>query len=220
MKIIMMGALAKRRNFPTDLRDTHVWGLNAIYPSWVPRWDARFNLHTHTNLMRYKWKEEFFRREVEFSSQNPDVPFYTLDRWPIEHGLEGWQQFPAAFMMEHMHRGQYHCGSMDWMVAFAIWRNRRFSDGIREIELHGVQLTSAAGEPISARACLEYWCGGAEGSGIKVELADDAHLFDNYHLVRSDIIYGVDDAPVIEQQSRREITERLARAPVPYDYED
>lgn len=228
MKILMVGALAKSRFFPSDLTDTEVWGLNAIYPTWVPRWDRRFNLHTHENLVRYKWKEAFFERETQFSHVAPDVPFYTLDPWPYPHELAGWKQFPAEQMMRDMTRGRYHCASFDWMVAFAIWLNQQTDNTgpgrerrpVDEIVLHGCQLTMEAGEPISARACLEYWCGRAEGAGIGVSLAGDAKLFDFYHLVRSDLVYGIDDTPVVEDEKAADIVARLAIQDAPYDYEE
>jgi hypothetical protein len=218
MKIIFVGSLSKKRFFPSDLTDTEVWGLNAVHPAWVPRWDRRLNLHTYANLRRYKWKEEYFQREVEWSAANPGAPYYTLDEWPEPHKLAGWQQFPAETMMDLMVRGRYHCGSFDWMVAFAIWLNERGAGRIiHEIELHGVHMSS--GVPISARACLEYWCGRAEGAGIKISLAEDAHLFDFYHLVRSDLIYGIHDTPIYETKTAGEIQAGM-KEDAPYDYED
>lgn len=231
MKIHMIGGLSKRRHFPFTEETPHpddveVWGLNAIRPAWVPRWHRMFNLHLYENLVRYKW--DHLSDESEWSMENPDVPFLTLDKWPQEHALLGWREFPGKEMMSFQNRGTYHVSSFDWMVAYAMWLNQevegqggpgRIKRPVDEIMLHGCQLTMEAGEPISARVCLEYWCGRAEGEGIKITLAEDAKLFDFYHLVRSDLIYGYDDTPVVEDSTRWEVMTRLADKPAPYDYE-
>jgi len=226
MKIIIVGALAKKRYFPSNLDDCEVWGLNAIYQDWIPRWDRRFNLHTYENLQRYKWRPEFFEREANFSEENPTVPFYTIDEWPDPYRL-GWQSsqkdslFPYERLINEQPRGKYHCGSFDWMVAFVVWIHSCWgyefaSQRPNEIAIHGVSLMMEAGEPLSARACLEYWCGFAEGQGIKITVAEDSALFDFYHLVRSDLCYGLDDTPVFED--RRSFSPNKDKAP--YDYEE
>lgn len=222
MKIILVGSLVKERYFPKDIdySTTEVWGLNAIYPKFVQAWSRRFNLHTYENLQRYKWKPEFFKREVVFSAQYPRIPFYTIDEWPQTHKLAGQKLLPFTWMDDALRRNRYHSGSFDWMVAFAIYLDgcgdSELYQQIDEIIIHGCALTMEAGEPISARACLEYWCGVAEGKGIKVTVAEDSALFDFYHLVRSDLCYGLDDTPVVED--KRSNSPNKGRAP--YDYED
>ena len=71
---------AKQKYFPEDLTDCEVWGLNAIRPEWVPRWDRMFNLHWYDALQRYKWKPEFFGSEVLFSAMNTTMPFFRTTR--------------------------------------------------------------------------------------------------------------------------------------------
>lgn len=229
MRIILVGSLVKRRYLEETLKQEgtgEVWGLNAIYPKWIDerQWSRRFNLHTYENLQRYKWKPEYFQREVDFSRNRPEVPFYTIDEWPEPHDLAGWKRWPVEAMDDTFpRRSRYHCGSFDWMVAFAVYLNsghgsggHAISEPVHEIVLHGTALTMEAGEPISARACLEYWCGVAEGHGIKVTVAEDGALFDFYHLVRSDLCYGLDDTPVVED--KRSYSPNKGKAP--YDYED
>lgn len=228
MKIIIVGSLARERYFPKDLIDCEVWGLNAIYQDWIPRWDRRFNLHTYENLRRYRWPDKFFQREIEWSRDNPDKPFYTLDKWPEPHQL-AWPRgikapvdlFPYPDVMGSLPRGRYHCDSFDWLVAFAIclnWETEmwggpgREKPPVDEIALHGVGLTMEAGEPISARACLEYWCGVAEGRGIRVTCAEDCDLFYFYHLVKSNLVYGLNDTPIFEDRTKKS-------GEAPYTYE-
>ena len=65
-----------------------------------------------------------------------------------------------------------------------------------------VQALVEAGEPISARACLEYWLGVAEGRGVRVTVAEDCDIFAFYHLVKSNMVYGYDDTPIFEDRTR------------------
>jgi hypothetical protein len=195
MKVAIIGSGAKERFFHPD-DDTEVWGLNAIRPKWVKRWHRMFNLHLHANLEKYKW--HLFDKEAEWSKEHPHVPFYTCDKWPERNKLAGQQIFPRGELESALSpRGaDYHCGSFDWMVAFAIYCEAT------EINLHGISLCLEAGEPISSRACLEYWCGYAEGRGIKVTAAEDCDLFHFYHLVKSKLVYSYDDTPIFEDRTK------------------
>lgn len=176
-----------------------MWGVNNCRFAWADKqWTRFFNLHKHANLKRYNYDVD---RDVEWLIWHPTVKFYTLDEWPeirsapfIDHHI-----FPVEQMDTYLplHRNRYHCGSFDWMVAFAI--SQPWCTGI---VLHGVSLLIEAGEPISARACLEYWCGVAEGRGVKVTAAPDCDIFSFYHLVRSNLVYGLDDTPIYEDRTK------------------
>lgn len=204
-KAIIIGGSAQRRYFKDDKR-SEIWMLNGQWLSssrdWVPRIDRAFNLHRAKLLKYYKYD---LRNEGDWTQENPSIPFYTMDHWPrdIIQNRSGWRQFPFEDMAKKMRRGGYHCGSFDWMVAFAVYL------GFKEIEIHGVGLCLEAGEPISARACLEYWCGYAEGRGVKVTVAPDCDFFHFYHLVKSTLTYGLDDTPIYEDRTKKG---------VPYDY--
>lgn len=145
--------------------------------------------------MRYGYPIE---RDVGWVKANPDVSFHTSDRWPELDSVTNHFIFPRIFVEKRTRpRGSYHCGSFDWMVAFAI-----AVKSFDYIVLHGVSLLIEGGEPISARACLEYWCGVAEGRGISVEVESDCDLFAFYHLVKSNMVYGYDDTPIYEDRTR------------------
>lgn len=200
MKVVILGGAAKKRYFRHDPKAEY-WICNGQWLgarlSWFPPPDRAFNLHKRKLLELYSYD---FSRETEWVKQNPDVPFYTMDKWPrCKTTL-----FPVK-EMARMPRGMYHCGSFDWMVAFAV------REGATRIELHGIGLCLEAGEPISSRACLEYWCGYAEGRGIKVTTAPDCDFFHFYHLVKSRLVYGLDDTPIYEDRTKKG---------VPYDYKD
>lgn len=216
MRVRIMGGNAKRQNFVDD--GAEIWALNSIVRPWFPRIDRHFNLHTWERLLAYKYDVE---RDIELAAKNTEVPFYTMDAWPTDRSdpklaavlsdlaieslpIKSWQQFPYLSLTKMFARGAYHCGSFDWMIAFAI------SLGVERIDLHGIGMVLEPGEPISGRACLEYWCGIAEGRGIQILAARDCDLFYFYHLVKSNLIYSVDDTPIYEDRSVD------ARGGVPY----
>lgn len=183
----IFGGLARAENFKDD--GAEIWALNGIIKTWMPRVDRLFNLHTWDRLMAYKYKFT----ELDWLREHPHTPFYTMDVWPISNDVNQ-HLFPCKLMMYDFPRGRYHCGSFDWLIAFAIRM------GAERIDLHGIGMVLEPGEPISARACLEYWCGLAEGRGITVTAAEDCDLFYFYHLVKSNLIYSVDDTPIYEDR--------------------
>lgn len=187
MKVVMLGGVAEEKYWH-PYPDAEIWGLNGIRPKWVKKFDRMFNIHTRSNL-EAEWKKGL-EKDIAWANKNPNVPFYVIEPWPEALSTVA---FPRSEM--NFGRPNYHCGSFDWMVAFAIHL------GATEIDLHGIQLNMAGGEPISARACLEFWCGFAEGKGIKVTTARDCDLFWQYHLVRVKNVYGYDDMPLVEDRT-------------------
>lgn len=207
LKIAMIGGGAKSKFFKGRGYDFgwEIWGLNAIRPQerlsdqdpW-PRinWARMFNLHRFDHLNRDC--PEYIFWDSSWSKANPKVPVYVIDSW---HGmLANERLFPLEAIKHRLapRGGFYHAGSFDMLVAYAIFL------GATEIAIHGVTLAtdSAVAEPISARACLEYWCGFAEGRGIKVTCTEDSNLFYQYHLVKSNSVYGYDDVRLIEDRTR------------------
>lgn len=98
--------------------------------------------------------------------------------------------YPKAKVEALTSHGTYHAGSFDWMVALAIL------EGFKHIRITGVNFANG-GEPISARPCLEYWLGVAEGWGIKTEVIG-GDCFRIFHLTRSDVQYGFAPWSLIE----------------------
>jgi hypothetical protein len=193
MKVVILGGGSKEKYYK-QRKGWEVWGLNGIRPEWIPKWNRMFNLHMREHL-ESEWNEGL-RTDIKWARKNKDIPFYVCD---------SWKDVPSAiiFPLSEMKFGRYnyHCGSFDLMVAFAIYL------GVTEIDLHGISLVLERGEPISARACLEYWCGYAEGQGIKVTAAKDCYLFSPYHIIRSyslvrtNRIYGFEDTMLIEDRT-------------------
>jgi len=204
LKVAIIGGDAKEKHYLARGYDStwEIWGLNAIRPdtprreirSWDPiPWARMYNLHRFEHLNRDCY--EYIIWDTEWSKRNPEIPLYVVDTW---HGLlENERLFPLATLGKITPRGgRYHAGSFDMLVAHAIL------EGATEIALHGIGLAldSPRAEPISARACLEYWCGVAEGRGIKVTTAEDCDIFLQYHLLKSSTVYGYDDVKLIEDR--------------------
>lgn len=204
MKVAIVAGGAKKRFFKPP-EDAEVWVFNGQWAAkkWLPKIDRCFNVHNFVQLERYGYDTH---HDQLYSALHPETPFYVAEEWPRKY-LAGQKHFPREDMAKDMPRGNYHCGSIDWITAFAIHM------GATEIYLAGVGLCLEAGEPISARACLEYWIGYAEGKGIKVELSKECDIMHFYHLVKSNLIYGYDDTPIYEDRTRR------GNAP-PYDYRE
>lgn len=197
----LIGGKAQKEHFNPNHGD-EVWGLNACWHNWVgDRWTRFFNLHKHENLKRYNYDVD---RNVQWLVEHPAVLLYTIDTWPeLKYSARQkiWNPLSIASSIRDLHSTKakhgYHCGSFDWLVAFALSQ-----PWCSHIMLHGVSLLIEAGEPISARACLEYWCGVAEGAGVGVSCAPDCDLFSFYHLVKSNMVYGYDDTPIYEDRTK------------------
>lgn len=200
-KIAIIGGKSREENFHHG-KNVEVWCLNMIMPSWLPYCTRLFNIHKFDSLVRYGYQ---IHKDVEWAYEHQDVPFITVDKWPKSnvYPLKNNIIFPSVKMAKAMPRWNYHCGSFDWLVAYAVYI------GVSEINLHGIGLCLEAGEPISSRACLEYWCGYAEGRGIKVTAAEDCDIFHFYHLVKSKMIYGYDDTPVYEDRTKKGVAYKL-----------
>lgn len=194
MKVAIVGPSAK----PTPLfvydEKWQFWGINAAYRNIRPprSWSMMFNLHRFEHLKRdcpeYLWWDGVW------SALNPKVPMVTVDAWPGRL-LANPVIFPRKKLAAQP-RADYHASSFDWLVAYAIHLKAT------HIAVHGVgfALDSNREEPISARACLEYWLGYAEGRGIKTIVARDCDIFYQYHLVRSRTVYGYDDVVMVEKR--------------------
>jgi len=192
LKVAIFGGESKEASAALVDRSWQIWGLNLVGPGWLFKSyvgiDKMFHLHKRDDLQK-------------------DIPLHldAFEKWALEHPeveyvlLEPWEKLPKATIFPHwilreLPRGAYHCSSFDWMISYALHL------GATEILLSGIKMRSD-GEPISATPCIEYWCGYAEGRGVKVTAAPDCDLFYNYHLVRSRYVYGYDSWDLIEDRT-------------------
>lgn len=193
MKVAIIGPAADQNACLAYLHGYEVWGINSSYRQQHPaaKWTRMFNLHRYAHLKRdcpqyIEWDSDFSRSPVA-------APVYTIDHW---HGrLLTEVIFPRAHLARQP-RTHYHASSFDWLVAYAVYLKAK------EIHLHGAKfaLDSPREEPMSAQACLEYWCGYATGLGIKVMPGRDCEIFTQYHLVASHSVYGYDDVHMVEDR--------------------
>lgn len=142
-------------------KDWECWGVNAT-------WAA----HRDPEKKFTRWFELHRRKYLEWEHQSTTgghfawlrslrkLPVYVQDvaEWPDlltakPYPFERVAKVAPAFK-------DYHCCSIDWMVGLAI------AEGAKEIALYGVEQLHTA-EPLSSRACVEFWCGIAVGKGIK-----------------------------------------------------
>ena len=207
LRVAIIGGAAKEKYFAAAdygkrYHPWEIWGLNSQRPDqrmddrrWPPiPWARMFNLHRFEHLNRDCY--EYIVWDTAWSKAHPKVPIYVVDTW---HGLLANEQlFPLEQLAKLTPRGGlYHAGSFDMLVAYAVLL------GAEQICLHGVALAldSIRDEPISARACLEYWCGVAEGRDCQVLTTPDSDIFLQYHLVKSKTVYGYDDVRLIEDRT-------------------
>lgn len=191
MRIAIIGKLANEEEFDASRYD-EVWGMNLVLHPWVKKWTHRFQLHAYQHLEK-NWSGGL-KQLSEWLHQHKEVPLYTLDRWPDEVA-PNQRIFPRQ-KLEEFPRANYHCCTVDWLIAFAIHLNAT------AIGLHGVSSDICSDQPLSARACIEYWSGFAAGRGIRMISAADCGLFCYLHLVRSNTVYGYDDTDLFEDRRR------------------
>lgn len=167
-----------------------VWRCNpgfwvtADLQTWLDT-DAWFEIHSRRYL-RQAHGQDYIKGIAKLMNA-VTAPTYFLDarEWKEVRKRE---QLPRPVIAKMLPRGDYHAGSIDWMLAFALTLD------YQHIELFGVDLgPTDAGEPISARPCLEYWCGVAAGRGVNV-VSHSPSLFKIFNYQRATTPYHYDDS--------------------------
>lgn len=190
MRVAIVGGLADQQHFLASDYD-EIWGMNAVRFDWLPKWDRRFNLHPFAYLEK-NWAAGL---ESERLEADKNTPLYVIDSWPSYYAPRQ-VLFPRQDVSRGFIRPDYHCCVVDWMIAFAI-RER-----VSILGLHGISLTALhSNQPISARPCVEYWCGVAEGHHVTVNVKQDCDLFSYFHLVKTNTVYGYEETCLIEDRS-------------------
>lgn len=184
-KVAIIAACDSKHEAPWEDSSFEFWGNNNLhnYMEQYP-WSRWFQLHNRPYLEKH-WAYGM-PNHLGWARQQRQLPFYVFEPrdWP---DVRTARRFPVEAIWQLTSRGRYHAGSADWQVAYAIL------EGFQEIHLYGWNLGPMDnGEPLSARACLEYWLGVAEGRGIKIHVAGD-NLFRTYYYVRSKRQYGYHD---------------------------
>ena len=166
-----------------------IWGMNEKSRnqplSAFTRW---FQLHNPEYLERF-WPPGIEDLSETWSTER-DMPVYMDKHYPEYPDSVSYPKIEVEALTSH---GGYHASSFDWMLALGIL------EGFERIDLYGIDLRSwqLTGEPVSARACLEYWIGVAEGRGIEVEIYGRSDVLKIVHIAKyvSDLQYGFDCEP-------------------------
>lgn len=166
-RVCIVGAAPTWGDAFPKLPDCEYWGFNhlqLVYGS--QRFDRWFELHHRSELEK---QTAVWRNHLTWMRGQRTLPIYMQKRHP---DILTSRVFPRDKIVNAFPRGTYHMSSVDWMVAFAIL------SAFTHIAIYGVDFGPLdRGEPIAARAGLEYWLGLAEGRGIKTWVPAESGLF-------------------------------------------
>ena len=175
-KVAIMGFAPSWIDTPFDDEEFEIWTLNEAY-KLIPqypgdknkvRFDRWFEIHDPSSPTKSK------PEHVEFL-KNCSVPVYMREH--VEN-VNLLVLYPFDKIVEKFPR-RYLTNSIAEMIALAIY------EGFEEISVYGVDM--AAGDEYAwQRPCCEYYCGYAEGAGIKLFLPDISPM------LKANKIYGLE----------------------------
>ncbi len=180
--------------------NAELWTCNGLI------WDVdiMFEIHRRSYL-KTVYGEEFARYEKQLlhyttgaanaylRTQSPknrvvEHPLLiTAHPWPTIHSVT----YPEQLVRGVAQFGAWHCGSFDYMLAYALLK------GYTDIRLYNINFTRG-GEPLGAPACLSYWTGVANGRGATVRLFNCDTIGKTYQLLESRRQYGLEDMVLVE----------------------
>lgn len=208
---IILGGGAKSKLFSWDIVDSpgvEIWGINFQKRDWVPRIDRMFNIHRYELLKKYGYRTYSDAMDaMDWYRARNHTRVILADKWPDNRMFDA-EIFPANELRAAFPRGDYHCNSCDWLIAYALYLD------FKTVILHGFNLErEGVIEQQSAAKCAEYWAGYATGRGMNLVIGKDSSMFGIYHLVVSNRVYGYDDCPAWEDR-------RPGATDPPYRYDD
>lgn len=162
------------------------WTLNAAWRSLTVKQlrsvTAWFEIHSRRYLT-----EEWGGEDTHFEALALlRCPLYVQN--PAHWDAADARLFPRAKLAKAFPGGEYHASSIDWMLAFALYL------GYKDIGIWGVNFgPGEGGEPMSARACLEYWVGLGRGMGRTITVHEPTGLFWIYNVSKHKTPYHYDD---------------------------
>ena len=165
--LAILGFAPTWQHAPFDDLSYDIWGTNHLYLEMEgdERITAWFELHH---------PDDFIARATErlrWFREPHDFPVFVHDQDVADEF--GYDPFPRRDIERHFRRGEYHCGTFDWLLSYAIMLGQ-----YERIEFHGIH-GMMDGEPPSARPCLEYSAGVAEASGIEVHVPNECDALTN-----------------------------------------
>ena len=191
-RVAIIGYNSTKKLAPWADRTVDRWGFNEPGKENPMRYGFSewFQLHQRHYLERGQRNQAalgFFTWSVDWYASLRYTPLTVWDPtdWPECPTV---QRYPKEAVEALTLHGRYHLSSVDWLVALAIQR------GYKHISIYGIDFgPTDGGEPMGARACLEYWLGVAEGRGIETHVEGGA-MFTGYQWVRSSWQYGYEHA--------------------------
>jgi len=153
-------------------RECACWTLNEAWqdPAVLAVMTALFDLHRD--------EQHFLSPENDLRKLRKDVPVWLQREHPeIEQSI----RFPIEKLESKLERlgcrARYLNDTVCYMLAYAIALKTSGSQ-LRELILAGVDLHPRnRAEAVHERPCIEYWCGVANGIGVKVRRPAESYLF-------------------------------------------
>lgn len=184
---------------PFDEPGWEVWGMNHGF-LYSPH-----GTYTHWFELHAPWQLKARREErLAWLREDPGFPVFVQRRefWAREFGVSAdelpWMhtvpQADIVALLNGAGRPGYHASTFDWMLATALGAYPHTLDRVAVYGSDSMEIE--AGEPRSARACFEYWCGVAEARGVRVDMYPGTCILRNYE--RGGGQYPWDD-PVLEE---------------------
>lgn len=160
--------------------------LKTVYGTQFPIYEEQLRRYTtgETNVL--------LRAQSKKNRLVTHPVLVTAHSWPALKSLV----YPIHDIAKMNTYGAWHCGSFDYMLAFAL--HQQFTD----IRLYNINFTRG-GEPLAAPACLAYWVGVAEGRGATVRLFNCDTIGKTYQLLESRRQYGLEDMVLVEGTRKR-----------------
>lgn len=184
IQIAIVGHSSEGKGALSLPREIELWGVNDPTED-VHLFQRWFQLHSFPYLKEHwpLWEMHSKLYWQRYWRGGGECPLYIQE--PTAD-LIGSVRFPKEDIEQSFPFGYYHCSSFDWLVAFALLHKPK------AIHLYGVEL-SYNGEPLAAKACLEYWLGIAVGQGVEVH-TNSKDLFHAYQIIRSKRQYAWDES--------------------------
>jgi len=171
-KLMMLGKGFHHTEAPRDSSDCDVWVINNLL--YIRQdIDLIWEMHKIENFSTDQMRHIKLSEELSIPIMMPEK--YDEIKYSMEFPLE---------RISKKFNSDYFMTAIAYMVAYAI------DLGYKEIDMWGCNMGGIGENYKNARACVEYWIGKAEGSGMKVNL----HGKHNRLLKTFDRrLYGYDD---------------------------
>jgi hypothetical protein len=150
--------------------DFEIWGLNQLYiafPKIVQHATRWFQIHDRKS---YDQTVQRDHSHHEWLAKQRAFPIYMQRREP---DIPASVPFPKEKILSMFRR--YFTNSISWEIALAIY------EGFEEIHIYGVDMAQSS-EYSYERPSVEYFCGFAEGRGIKLVIPEKSDLLKSIFL--------------------------------------